>query len=219
MDNWKGEYEVALLGCHGVGKTTICRELSKQFSIYYNDFKNENPFNESALKIMLFHLVSYKKRNESIRILNNEGQSCITDRCSFIDVTLYVKALRDIDIIDENEYKLYFDILKLIGTDWLMPKNIIVLTANTNEILERISERGGPKQGHQRGDDLQIIEATNKIFSLFGALQLPSDFWPDALRSLFRHSRISLIDTSGQTPKRILEEIVKIIESNEKRIL
>lgn len=135
----------------------------------------------------------------------------MTDRCAFLDVTLYVTALMGIRLITKSEYKLYCDVLAMTSGDWIMPNRIVVLIADPETILQRIQNRGGPKPGHYKGDDPTIIRATNSSFLQFGRSELPSGFWPKNFAALIRVPRIIPLDTSHQTEQETIEKVLGLI--------
>lgn len=189
-------YIIAVEGCNGTGKTTLCNEYSKQHpdieyslcvpEIYQKatDMKNYMLFQSSALCSALYYLAgAIEMRN----IHNPNMHKVLFDRSLWSTfAAAYVKA--------ENILPDLFCCLKSLRKYLLFPNKIIVLEASYETALVRISKKSIGAEF-----DRDKLCEYNKKASFYHLLKNAG-------------YNVSFIDTENKTAKEVYDEFVSLLD-------
>ncbi len=156
------QYKGAIIGCHGVGKTTLVNKLAKHgFNIIeersINEFMGENNF-LSEIKIIIENILL----NKDIKNLNGP---IISDRFAFLDVLIYSEVFHKLGWITEEQLKIIYSIINNSNYEWNYPDKIIVMQDSKEVITNNILKRSREKK--LKESDEKYIEETIKMYERF----------------------------------------------------
>ncbi len=156
------QYKGAIIGCHGVGKTTLVNKLAKYgFNIIeersINDFMGENNF-LSEIKIIIENVLL----NRDIKNLNGP---IISDRFAFLDALIYSEVFYKLGWITEEQLKIIYSIINNSNYEWNYPEKIIVMQDSKEVITNNILKRSREKR--LKESDERYLEETIKMYEKF----------------------------------------------------
>jgi deoxyadenosine/deoxycytidine kinase len=163
-------YRAAIIGCHGVGKTTLAKKLEKRgFKIFdegvFNKFIGVNSL-LSELNIIMNRLLI----NKSIKEFKGKA---ISDRCTFIDALIYTHGFVKLGWLKKKEMKIIYSIINNIDYNWVFPELLICMT-NYKEIIKRnIKNRDRSAKFKETDEDY-----LNTIYELYNDFFLGSFNFP-----------------------------------------
>lgn len=136
---------VALEGCIGVGKTTLCHALGERFDAEVLLEKvDENPFlaefyqdpSQHAFKTQIFFLLSRYNQQQGLKQRNLFQNAVVSDYFIAKD-----RIFAELNLTD-SEFKLYEQLYNTLLPQIQIPDLIIYLRAPIGVILDRIQRRG-----------------------------------------------------------------------------
>jgi deoxyguanosine kinase len=168
MENW--EY-IAIEGVIGVGKTTLAKFLSREYSakLVLEDIDG-NPFlpqfyedtERYAFPTQIFFLLS---RYNELRNLTNRD---LFTKKIISDYTFDKDKIFAFINLDEKEKSLYEKIYTLLDKDIIKPSLVIYLQASLDTLLERIKGRGRVYERKISEDYIKaLIRSYNEYFFHF----------------------------------------------------
>jgi len=138
---------IAIEGCIGVGKTTLCALLAKRFgALEIFEKVEENPFlaefyadpETNAFKTQIFFLLSRYKQQVALKQQDLFARSVVSDYFMTKDRVFAELNLSDV------EMPLYEQLYQTLCHQVCTPDLVIYLRAPLPVILERIKKRGRP---------------------------------------------------------------------------
>ncbi|MBE0697451.1 MAG: deoxynucleoside kinase [Anaerolineaceae bacterium] len=159
---------LAIEGVIGVGKTTLARLLQPAFqaNILLEVFE-ENPFLSSfygdraryAFQTQIFFLLSrYHQQRQGIPAAIADGTNLISDYTFGKDV-LFAKIN-----LKGDELDMYYRVHEALAEKIQTPDLVLYLRAETNTLLQRITQRDRP---YERDMDPEYIEQLNQTYDDF----------------------------------------------------
>jgi len=202
----KDNIVISIAGAHGVGKTTIFNLLKKKlsenpkFRFFPERYRKIPPFpfgskdKQVAFRSELHFLQQLVKRNQSILNYDERynGRVIFLDRTPLC-VLIYSKSLN----LKEKDYQLILDHFKSIK--W-REDYTIYLTAEPDEILKRIIQRGSLEKVRKEWNELEM-EYLLKILSYYNKFLLSNK----------EKKNIFNINTNSLNPEDIVEKIEEFI--------
>ncbi|MDD2678324.1 MAG: deoxynucleoside kinase [Candidatus Nanoarchaeia archaeon] len=177
-------YKAAIIGCHGVGKTTLVKKLSDKFKIFgevsLNSFMGHDNF-LSEIKIIVDNILLNKKIKET-------KADSISDRFAFLDAIIYSEGFYQMGWITVNQLKTIYSIINNSLYEWIYPEKIVIMNDSKQLIMKNILKRG-------RNNKLN--EADDKFLTIM--LQLFNDFYTGHLNFQFLNPEIK--EKLNQIPK------------------
>lgn len=176
---------VAVAGNIGVGKSTLVTLLSERLDWQpFFEPVAENPYLADFYKDMrswafqsqVFFLT---RRLRAHRKLLDHPTSVIQDRCVYEDAEVFAYNLFRQGLMDERDYKTYYDLYKVL-TEFLPPPDLVLyLKASLSTLVSRISLRG---REYERRIDPEYLGQLNELydrwidrFNLCPVLAIPAD--------------------------------------------
>ncbi|MDD4354265.1 MAG: deoxynucleoside kinase [Candidatus Nanoarchaeia archaeon] len=154
-------YKAAIIGCHGVGKTTLVKKLSDKFKIFgevaINSFMGHDSF-LSEVKIIVDNILLNK------RIAETKADS-ISDRFAFLDAIIYSEGFYKMGWIDLEQLKTIYSIVNNSKHEWTYPEKILVMNDSKSLIMENIAKRARNKKLNET--DEKFLEVTLQNFNDF----------------------------------------------------
>jgi deoxyguanosine kinase len=161
---------VAIEGVIGVGKTTLARLLKSSFeSEILLEIFEENPFLSNfyhdreryAFQTQIFFLLSrYHQQQRTVPGLLAAGKSLLSDY-TFAKDTLFARInLRG------DELEMYYKVHEALGEKIPKPDLIVLLTAGTDVLMQRIALRDRP---YERNMERGYIDRLNHAYEDFFA--------------------------------------------------
>jgi deoxyadenosine/deoxycytidine kinase len=159
-------FYLSISGNIGVGKSTVCTLVSKQFGwpAYYESVEN-NPYLGDYYQDMprwAFHLQIYflSKRFEVQKEIIKHGLSAVQDRTIYEDVEIFAPVLHSMGCMDERDYINYREVFNNMISFLNPPDQVLYLRADPDIAMKRISERArGVEDGIPRDFIVKLHEA------------------------------------------------------------
>ena len=152
---------ITLSGVHGVGKSTIINILHSLLSFNEGEKRPKNYF-QTPYEAMLFFIAAFSDRDKKV---NQSGNGIyILDRYSYIDIKIYIKALKEIDYISENECKSLLIALDNGYSIKIRPTLSFLLHDKPENILNRIKKFREPSKHHLFERDIKFIRTLENLF-------------------------------------------------------
>lgn len=155
-------YKAAIIGCHGVGKTTLVKKLSNHFKIFgevsLNSFMGHDNF-LSEVKIIVDNILLNKKIAET-------KADCLSDRFAFLDALIYSEGFHKMGWISSDQLKTIYSVVNNSSHKWAYPEKILVMNDSMDLIMKNIKKRN-------RNNKLN--ESDEKFLAIM--LQLFNDFY------------------------------------------
>lgn len=155
---------VGICGNIGVGKTRLTRVLSERlgWEAFYEPVI-ANPYLEDFYADMAryaFHLQVFflSERFRAMQTCVAAGRSLIQDRTLYEDGEIFAPTLRDLGMLSDRDYQNYRALYETLLTTVRPPDLILLLTAPTDVLLERIRRRDRPYERHVDAAYLERLE-------------------------------------------------------------
>ena len=208
QDRHHGQSLLAIMGCHGIGKSTVQEALKAKFDGITPAAKLRNAFPDNAILSYIHYLVERKKQHTSL--VRHYGR-IITDRYAFVDTSIYVSVLNDLGHISAAELDLFRRILENLDGFWLAATALVILVCDPLEILRRLETRKRSSSCDFDPFDLEQIVAVNAAFREFGTTGALPRFVEPLLGPGFAKVPRIVIDTTresvAETVRHVAEEI------------
>ncbi len=141
---------IAVAGNIGAGKTTLAELLAGQlgFFVHYEAPEN-NPYIIDFYKDMnrwAFHMQIYllSNRLNSILKIQESKKNVIQDRSFYEDAEIFAKALNQMNILSQRDYKTYTSLYENLKKMVQPPDLLIYLKASVATLVKHISEKKRP---------------------------------------------------------------------------
>ncbi len=184
---------ISVMGCHGVGKSTLANSLATDFCCKLPPETLPNSFSNNAILSFIHYIIERKKQHDQICC---EYGRIITDRYGFLDTSIYISVIHSLGYCDDEEYALFQRVVNNLENVWVSPAALIVLTAEPEIIRQRLKNRPKSSSRHFRPFDLEFIANINRAFFEFSNTKTPPTFLSKKLKTLIECSRIIHIDNS-----------------------
>jgi deoxyadenosine/deoxycytidine kinase len=209
------QFLVAVMGCHGVGKSAIQQALLSYLHAIEPPSKRPNPFPESAILSYIHYLVERKKQH---RLLQQQKQNIVADRYGFVDTSIYVEVLHNLGHISEDELNLFARILENMDQHWIRATALVVLVCDPSEILERLRTR--PQRVNRDFDPFNLLQiaSVDNAFRKFGRTGALPPFIPGALQKQVVGVPRILVDCTNDTILEIVNHVVEQIRKIQRTI-
>jgi deoxyadenosine/deoxycytidine kinase len=176
---------VAVAGNIGVGKSTLVSLISKRlgWEPFYEPV-GENPYLADfyedmkawAFQSQIFFLT---RRLRIHRQLIDHPTSAIQDRSVYEDAEVFAHNLYNQHLIDDRDYRSYFELYRVL-TEFLPPPDLVIyLRASVSTLQNRIKQRG---REYEQQISTEYLAQLNKLyedwtdnFSLCPVLAVPAD--------------------------------------------
>lgn len=142
----KGTPFITVEGPIGIGKTSLAKEISKQFEFaLLREIVDENPFlgkfyeniEEWSFQTEMFFLCNRYKQLRDIH-----DHYLAKDKPVVADYHIFKNLIFAQRTLNSKEYKKYLDIYQILTSDMPKPNVIIYLNASLDTLLARIKMRG-----------------------------------------------------------------------------
>ena len=176
---------VAVAGNIGVGKSTLVSLISNRlgWKPFYEPV-GENPYLADfyedmkawAFQSQIFFLT---RRLRIHRQLIDHPTSAIQDRSVYEDAEIFAHNLYNQQLIDDRDYRSYFELYQVL-TEFLPPPDLVIyLRASVSTLQKRIKHRG---RDYEQQISMEYLAQLNKLyedwtdnFSLCPVLAVPAD--------------------------------------------
>lgn len=161
-----GKYNL-IVGPTGVGKSSLIDYLEQHIPcIVYSDPYENNPFIKDAylksskcFQSQLFFFKEFLKLHKEIK---KQSKIIFQERSIFESVYIFCANLMYSGVFTKDEYAVFEDLLNEVCDLISNPDQIIVLSADTDTILDRITNRG---RGFEKGISFQFIENQKELYN------------------------------------------------------
>jgi len=190
-------YKAAIIGCHGVGKTTLVKRLSDKFKVFgevaINSFMGHDSF-LSEIKIIVDNILLNKKIGET-------KADSISDRFAFLDAIIYSEGFYKLGWINAEQLKAIYSIVNNSKHEWVYPEKIIVMNDSKELIMKNISKRARNKK---------LNETDEKFLGM--TLQMFNDFYTGHINFQFLKPEIKqMIDKIPKYEIKCYEDIRNVL--------
>ncbi|MBI5021152.1 MAG: deoxynucleoside kinase [Ignavibacteriales bacterium] len=197
---------VSIMGCHGVGKSTVAKALSIKLGFSLLPKTKSNPFSKSAILSFIHYIVERKRQHDLISKYSN---GVVTDRYGFLDTSIYVDVLLKMGYCNEREQELFARIVNNLEPVWITPTYLIILTCSSNLILQRLERRRKSSSRHFNPFDKDYVHNINEAFAKFGQHGIPPRFLAPRLTEKIHGVKRLMIDTSELSISQTLDLLEK----------
>jgi len=176
---------VAIAGNIGVGKSTLTGLLRKQLNWEpFFEAVNDNPYLADFYEDMQrwsFHSQIYflSRRLRHHWQLVQRTNSVVQDRTVYEDAEIFARNLYRQGLMDERDYRSYWELYEVVTTVLPPPDLIVYLRASVATLQKRIQRRGRPYEQNIAASYLkqlnELYEEWIDGFSLCPVLTVPSD--------------------------------------------
>jgi deoxyadenosine/deoxycytidine kinase len=176
---------VAIAGNIGVGKSTLATLLSEQLEWEpFLEAVDDNPYLADFygdMRRWSFHSQIYflSRRLRHHWQLLQRANSVIQDRTVYEDAEIFARNLHRQGMMDERDYRSYWELYQVVTTVLPPPDLIVYLRASVDTCQERIRLRG---RSYEQDIESAYLAQLNKLyeewidhFSLCPVLTVPSD--------------------------------------------
>jgi deoxyadenosine/deoxycytidine kinase len=176
---------VAIAGNIGVGKSTLATLLSEQLEWEpFLEAVDDNPYLADFygdMRRWSFHSQIYflSRRLRHHWQLLQRANSVIQDRTVYEDAEIFARNLHHQRMMDERDYRSYWELYQVVTTVLPPPDLIVYLRASVDTCQERIRLRG---RSYEQDIEPAYLAQLNKLyeewidhFSLCPVLTVPSD--------------------------------------------
>ena len=139
---------IAIAGNIGAGKTTLCELLSQHFGWQVNyESTDDNPYLSDFYDDMprwSFNLQVYFLNNRFRQILEIQkgDKTVVQDRSIYEDAHIFAPNLYQMGLMEERDFKNYFDLFQLMTSHIQPPDLLIYLRADIATLVKHIQTRG-----------------------------------------------------------------------------
>ncbi len=139
---------IAVAGNIGAGKTTLCELLGNHFGWEINyESTEDNPYLADFYDDMRrwsFNLQVYFLNNRYRQILEIQSgtPTVIQDRSIYEDAHIFAPNLHQMGLMEERDFRNYFDLFQLMTSHIRPPDLLIYLRADISTLVDHIRKRG-----------------------------------------------------------------------------
>jgi len=163
---------IAIAGNIGVGKTTLCKMLSKNYkwTPLYEAVDN-NPYLDNfyddmqrwSFNLQVFFLNS---RFRQVQDIAKSKKTIIQDRTIYEDAYIFAPNLQAMGLMTQRDYDNYLDLFKLMESFVSPPDLLIYLRSDIPALVEKIQSRG---REYEEGIRIDYLKRLNERYEAFFA--------------------------------------------------
>ena len=163
---------IAIAGNIGVGKTTLCKMLSKHYkwtplyeavdnNPYLDDFYED--MQRWSFNLQVFFLNS---RFRQVQDILKSKKSIIQDRTIYEDAYIFAPNLQAMGLMTVRDYENYLELFKLMESFVLPPDLLIYLRSDVPSLVNRIQNRA---RDYEEGIRIDYLKRLNERYEAFFA--------------------------------------------------
>ena len=161
---------IAIAGNIGVGKTTLCKMLSKHYkwnplyeavdhNPYLDDFYND--MQRWSFNLQVFFLNS---RFRQVQDILKSKKTIIQDRTIYEDAYIFAPNLQSMGLMTQRDYENYLELFKLMESFVSPPDLLIYLRSDVPSIVNKIQNRG---RNYEEGIRIDYLKRLNERHEAF----------------------------------------------------
>tara|TARA_Y100000589_G_scaffold95998_2_gene90595 strand:+ start:5737 stop:6348 length:612 start_codon:yes stop_codon:yes gene_type:complete len=161
---------IAIAGNIGVGKTTLCKMLSKHYkwnplyeavdhNPYLDDFYND--MQRWSFNLQVFFLNS---RFRQVQDILKSKKTIIQDRTIYEDAYIFAPNLQSMGLMTQRDYENYLELFKLMESFVSPPDLLIYLRSDVPSIVNKIQNRG---RNYEEGIRIDYLKRLNERYEAF----------------------------------------------------
>ncbi|MBJ05054.1 MAG: deoxynucleoside kinase [Flavobacteriales bacterium] len=161
---------IAIAGNIGVGKTTLCKMLSKHYkwnplyeavdhNPYLDDFYND--MQRWSFNLQVFFLNS---RFRQVQDILKSKKTIIRDRTIYEDAYIFAPNLQSMGLMTQRDYENYLELFKLMESFVSPPDLLIYLRSDVPSIVNKIQNRG---RNYEEGIRIDYLKRLNERYEAF----------------------------------------------------
>lgn len=163
----EGNRYIVVEGVLGVGKTSLCECLAKEFGArLVLEASDENPFLEKfyqdrrtySFQAQIFFLLNRFRQQQEI------AQGDLFHRNLVCDYLFAKDRIFAYLNLDENELNLYERLCGMLSESIMNPDLVIYLQASTEVLMQRLTQRG---RKYEKAIDQDYIERLNQAYNYY----------------------------------------------------
>lgn len=163
----EGNRYIVVEGVLGVGKTSLCERLAKEFGArLVLEATDENPFLEKfyedrrgyAFQAQIFFLLNRYRQQQKI------AQGDLFHRNLVCDYHFAKDRIFAYLNLEENELNLYERLCGMLAEKIMKPDLVIYLQASTEVLMQRLAQRG---RKFEKSIDLDYVERLNQAYNYY----------------------------------------------------
>jgi len=161
---------IAIAGNIGVGKTTLCKMLSKHYkwSPLYEAVDN-NPYLDDfytdmqrwSFNLQVFFLNSRFRQVQDIR---QSKKTIIQDRTIYEDAYIFAPNLQAMGLMTQRDYENYLELFRLMESFVSPPDLLIYLRSDVPSLVDRIQNRA---REYEEGIRIDYLKRLNERYEAF----------------------------------------------------
>lgn len=155
------ENRIFIIGAHGVGKSTIIDEYSKEFGIKKYENNSDNPHKDNVYKRQLWRLYKYKFDDENTKNISDD--TVIINR-NPIDWIVYTNTFKKMNWLSEIEHNDLMNRYHQLFNGLTIPKNVYFVNPDIKWSKERIIDRWELNGEKWRESDMYYYEMVRKEY-------------------------------------------------------
>ena len=163
---------IAIAGNIGVGKTTLCKMLSKHYkwSPLYEAVDN-NPYLDDfytdmqrwSFNLQVFFLNS---RFRQVQDIKQSKKTIIQDRTIYEDAYIFAPNLQAMGLMTQRDYENYLELFRLMESFVSPPDLLIYLRSDVPSLVHRIQNRA---REYEEGIRIDYLKRLNERYEAFFA--------------------------------------------------
>ena len=163
---------IAIAGNIGVGKTTLCKMLSKHYkwSPLYEAVDN-NPYLDDfytdmqrwSFNLQVFFLNS---RFRQVQDIKQSKKTIIQDRTIYEDAYIFAPNLQAMGLMTQRDYENYLELFRLMESFVSPPDLLIYLRSDVPSLVDRIQNRA---REYEEGIRIDYLKRLNERYEAFFA--------------------------------------------------
>ncbi|MAQ69494.1 MAG: deoxynucleoside kinase [Flavobacteriales bacterium] len=163
---------IAIAGNIGVGKTTLCKMLSKHYkwSPLYEAVDN-NPYLDDfytdmqrwSFNLQVFFLNS---RFRQVQDIKKSKKTIIQDRTIYEDAYIFAPNLQAMGLMTQRDYENYLELFRLMESFVSPPDLLIYLRSDVPSLVNRIQNRA---REYEEGIRIDYLKRLNERYEAFFA--------------------------------------------------
>ncbi len=200
---------IAIAGNIGVGKTTLCKMLSKHYkwNPLYEAVDN-NPYLDNfyedmqrwSFNLQVFFLNS---RFRQVKDIIESKKDIIQDRTIYEDAFIFAPNLHAMGLMTLRDYENYLDLFNLMESFVSPPDLLIYLRSSIPALVDKIQDRG---RDYEEGIRIDYLKRLNERYEAFFAKYKHNHLVIQATEIDFQNSSTDF--------KSIIEKIDKNLKQN-----